>query len=207
MWSFWWAQTKQWKKLEAFLFVVVFHFQGVWLLFEPGVHDTERLKSPFQFCSWHKRGCHVWLEHQVSDLCGNISATLLRIGDTSCWCNTPRSEWCERHVSTLNGGGGISAVLERNQSHSMWLRRRRRPPELASFHPIRDVQAHFRDALAHGLFSHNLGFDSKKQFLRRSFPEERRRRKRAHLLHLRTRGPWELSFPTWSLWKWLSPRG
>ena len=30
---------------------------------------------------------------------------------------------------------------------------------------IRDVQARFRDALAHGLFAHNLGFDSKKQFI------------------------------------------
>ena len=30
---------------------------------------------------------------------------------------------------------------------------------------IRDVQARFRDVLAHGLFSHNLGFDSKKQFI------------------------------------------
>ena len=29
---------------------------------------------------------------------------------------------------------------------------------------IRDVQARFRDVLAHGLFAHNLGFDSKKQF-------------------------------------------
>jgi hypothetical protein len=30
---------------------------------------------------------------------------------------------------------------------------------------IRDVQARFRDAVAHGLFAHNLGFDSKKQFI------------------------------------------
>jgi len=30
---------------------------------------------------------------------------------------------------------------------------------------IRDVQARFRDALAHGLFSHSLGFDSKRQFI------------------------------------------
>ena len=30
---------------------------------------------------------------------------------------------------------------------------------------IRDVQARFRDSVAHGLFAHNLGFDSKKQFI------------------------------------------
>ena len=29
---------------------------------------------------------------------------------------------------------------------------------------IRDLQARFRDTLVHGLFAHNLGFDSKKQF-------------------------------------------